>query len=82
MAVEKLILYGTSACHLCELAEALLVELQSGGLAFTLEKVDIADDDTLMERYGIVIPVVRRSNGSELGWPFDAQAVVHWLAAA
>lgn len=81
MAVESLVLYGTSACHLCELAEDLLSDLQKQGAEFSVTKVDIAEDDVLMEQYGIVIPVVRRSNGSELGWPFDADDVMRWLLA-
>lgn len=81
MAVESLTLYGTSACHLCEMAEQLLVDLQKHGVEFSVTKIDIAEDDALMERYGIVIPVVRRSDGSELGWPFNADDVMRWLLA-
>lgn len=60
-----LLLFGTSACHLCEEAEAMLVEL---GVQFEVE--DISESDALFERYGLTIPVVRRSDGEELGWPF------------
>ena len=59
-------LYSTSACHLCELAQALL---DRQGAAY--EVVDISDSDELFERYGITIPVVRRGDGGELNWPFD-----------
>ncbi len=76
---ESLTLYGTSACHLCELAEELLTDLQQRGADFSVTKVDIAEDDALMEQYGIVIPVVRRSNGTELGWPFSAEDLMRWL---
>ncbi len=62
-----LTLYGTSACHLCELAKELLGE---AGVAFVW--VDIATDAALLERYGDRIPVVRdQGSGHELGWPFD-----------
>ncbi|TGD73578.1 glutaredoxin family protein [Mangrovimicrobium sediminis] len=61
------ILYGTSACHLCEEAEALLLDL---GAAY--RKVDISETDELFQRYGVRIPVVQRADGEELGWPFDA----------
>ena len=61
-----LTLYSTSACHLCELAQALLDEQ---GAAY--EVVDISESDELFERYGITIPVVRRGDGTELNWPFD-----------
>lgn len=59
-------LFSTSACHLCEQAEALLLQ---AGIAY--EVVDISDSDELFERYGIRIPVLRSADGRELGWPFD-----------
>ncbi len=63
----KLYLYGTSFCHLCERAEAVL-----HSVGVTAEQIDIAEDDDLLERYGTRIPVVKRiDSGSELGWPFD-----------
>ena len=64
--MRQLILYTTSGCHLCEHAEAILDEL-----ACDYATVDIADDLTLMERYGVRIPVVKDASGRELGWPFD-----------
>jgi Glutaredoxin-like domain (DUF836) len=73
MTVEKsggaggYILFGTSACHLCELAEDLL--LSRSELVF--EKVDISESDQLFERYGVRIPVLKAPDGTELGWPFD-----------
>ncbi|MBI5917894.1 MAG: glutaredoxin family protein [Nitrosomonadales bacterium] len=72
----KLLLYGTSFCHLCEDAEAILQ-----AIGVTAEYLDIAEDDALMEPYGVRIPVLRRmDNGAELGWPFDAAAVQRFLA--
>ena len=61
-----LTLYTTSGCHLCEHAEAIL---EQGGHA--CQAVDIADDLSLMEQYGVRIPVVKDASGRELGWPFD-----------
>lgn len=73
--MTELTLYGTSCCHLCEQAEAIL---HDAGIA--AEHVDIAENDELLERYGIRIPVLRRAdNGAELGWPFDAAAVAAFL---
>mgnify|MGYP001611111600 FL=1 len=67
-------LYGTSACHLCELAEEMLALLENDDQGLSVEKVDISDSDLLFERYGVRIPVVRSAAGHELGWPFtDAQ---------
>ncbi len=79
----SVILYGTSACHLCEDAEALLLALRDAGLAFELQKIDIADDDALVERYGIRIPVLRLAGGeAELGWPFDLQQAADFIGGA
>lgn len=67
----KLVLYGTTHCHLCEQAETLL---QSVGVE--AEHIDIAGDDALFEKYGVRIPVVKREDtGAELGWPFEVTAV-------
>lgn len=73
--MSGLVLYGTTYCHLCEQAEAVLHE---AGVSAVY--IDIADDDGLIERYGIRIPVLKRSDsGAELGWPFDAAALVRFL---
>ncbi|HOW76563.1 MAG TPA: glutaredoxin family protein [Candidatus Competibacteraceae bacterium] len=73
-----LLLYTTSGCHLCEQAEALL---QSVGAP--VETVEIADDEALLERYGVRIPVLRhRETGGELDWPFDAAVIQCWLSKA
>ncbi len=70
------VLYGTSHCHLCEQAQALLAQL-----GIVAEHQDIVDDDALLERYGTRIPVLRRlADGSELGWPFDAQMLRRFCA--
>ena len=69
------ILYGTSACHLCEIAAALL---DNAGVPY--RHVDISESDDLFERYGVTIPVLRREDGEELNWPFDAQALGAFLA--
>ena len=70
-------LYGTACCHLCEEAQAVLHEM-----GIEADHVDIADDDELLEKYGVRIPVLRRMDtGAELGWPFDAEAVSRFLGA-
>ena len=73
-------LYSTSACHLCEQAAAMVQAWRDQGLAPKVLEVDIADDDDLFERYGVRIPVIRRDDGEELGWPFDVQALGRFLA--
>lgn len=76
--METIILYGTDYCHLCEQAEALLRELTAEH--YQLEKVDISEDDELMERYSMRIPVVRLHNTTnDLGWPFDRVSLAEYL---
>ncbi|MCE1113985.1 MULTISPECIES: glutaredoxin family protein [Pseudomonas] len=71
-------LFGTLGCHLCEVAEAMLMPFVEHGLL--VELVDIADDELLFERYSLTIPVLRRGDtGAELNWPFDAEQVVAFL---
>jgi len=72
-------LFGTLGCHLCELAESLLMPFVENGLL--VELVDIAEDEECAERYGLRIPVLRRlDNGNELDWPFEAEQVVAFLS--
>ncbi|MFJ4155554.1 glutaredoxin family protein [Pseudomonas sp. NPDC089752] len=72
-------LFGTVGCHLCEVAEAVLMPFVDHGLL--VELVDIAVSEALVERYGLIIPVLRRcDNSAELHWPFDAEQVVAFLS--
>ncbi len=67
-AINKVVLFGTSACHLCDDAEKILTALvTSNGYV----KLDIAFSDELMSQYAERIPVVRSEDGRELSWPFD-----------
>ena len=71
-------LFGTLGCHLCEVAEALLMPFVEYGLL--VELVDISEREEWVERYGLTIPVLRRcDSGAELNWPFDAEQVVAFL---
>jgi len=74
--MSTLTLYSTSACHLCELAKALL---EASGVTF--DEVDIAESDALFERYGVRIPVLRHPDGREMGWPFGPQELADFLDA-
>lgn len=62
-------LFTTVGCHLCEQAHGQLVQLQQEGMAVDIEPVEIADDEQLMDRYGIRIPVIR-VDAAEIDWPF------------
>jgi len=75
---QELILYGTSGCHLCEIAEEIIVPvaLEAG---LSLHQIDIAGDADLEANYETSIPVLRLFN-HELHWPFDTAAVVSLLA--
>ncbi|UZE97571.1 glutaredoxin family protein [Alkalimarinus alittae] len=72
----ELILYSTTGCHLCEQAvEVLQVALQ--GECCMLDEIDIANDDILLEQYGVRIPVLKNpQNGKEIGWPFEPNDVL------
>lgn len=69
--MKQFILYGTSGCHLCEIAHTMIEKALAGRPEHACGEVDIADDDALFERYGIRIPVLLHPDGRELGWPFD-----------
>ena len=73
-------LYSTDECHLCELAEALVLQVLPVG-SYALEKVDIAYSEDLVARYGLRIPVLAVADGTaELNWPFTAEQLSVWAA--
>ncbi|MFQ3201822.1 MAG: hypothetical protein ACI9SK_002557 [Zhongshania sp.] len=79
--MQELELYGTSACHLCEVAETILTSLLAQEYTWRIELIDIADNDATLERYALKIPLLRCVvDGRELAWPFDAASVRQFLA--
>ncbi len=74
----SLTLYQRDDCHLCDQALQVLAQARVADL----ESVFIDDDDKLETRYGVRVPVLRAADGCELDWPFDADGVRAWLAAA
>ena len=77
----RLVLYTTSACHLCEQAQRVIYAALQGAAAGVTES-DIVDDDRLFERYSLRIPVLRRTdNGTELDWPFTPEDVLALVQA-
>ncbi len=64
-------LFTTLGCHLCEEAHEQLLSLTGDGMDLSIELVEIADSEDLMDRYGITIPVIR-ADDREIGWPFSA----------
>lgn len=76
----SLLMYGTSACSLCDQAFDLLMSMpELAGL--TLRVVDVATDAALVERYGARLPVLAHA-GAELDWVFTAEQVRRLLRAA
>lgn len=69
----NLTLFTTQGCHLCDEAWALLQEV---ALAEHTVLSDIIDNDAWLAAYGVRIPVLRRSDGAELDWPFTAADII------
>jgi hypothetical protein len=77
--MNQFILYTTSHCHLCEHAEALLLEL---GEPLDWIAIEIATDDVLMQKYGRNIPVIKNCNKDlELNWPFSKQDIIKFISS-
>ena len=77
----NLTLYTTDGCHLCDYAETVLQEVLQAEPELRWSNVDIANQDELIERYGIRIPVIRLEGADyDVGWPFSADDVIHYLA--
>lgn len=69
--MNKLILLSTSACHLCEQAEGLLI-----AATIDFQKIDIAEQEQWQEDYAIKIPVLLNTQvQKELCWPFTAEDI-------
>jgi glutaredoxin len=54
---HQIVLYNQPGCHLCEIVEQILQGLRRD-FEFSVEKVDISADPTLLKQYGAKIPVV------------------------
>lgn len=73
----RLILFGTSGCHLCEEAEIIV----NACVPECVEYVDIAEQEQWLERYALRIPVLYDPETKlELGWPFDEVAVEDFVS--
>lgn len=79
--MREMLLMSTLGCHLCDVAAEILVHHMDPG-RFVVDVVEIADDDRLLEQYGVRIPVlVDEASGKELGWPFDEEQLRLFLAS-
>ena len=78
--MSQLTLYSTLGCHLCDDAKSIIWSVLPH-FDTTLGEVDIADDDALIEAYGVRIPVVKLNDrDDDLGWPFTAEQLIDYLA--
>lgn len=81
MTAMALQFFTTSNCHLCELAETLLMHTPLPE-PIPVDAIDIAQSEALVARYGTRIPVLRRDDtGQELDWPFDQARLLAFLQA-
>lgn len=77
---QKLVLYSTLGCHLCEHAKKIVLPVLTKH-HLRLEEVDISDSDELMAEFGLLIPVLRfellalEEKQAQLNWPFSEQDV-------
>lgn len=79
--MKNFILYGTLGCHLCEVAEHLLV-MTLDAEKHQVDLVDIAYDDQLLEQLGESIPVLENELTKEqLKWPFDQEKLQQFVGS-
>jgi hypothetical protein len=77
---NTLTLYTGPHCHLCDQAKSIIYPiLQESG--WSLQEVNIADDESLKKIYGVRIPVIANSVGEEKGWPFSSGQVKRLMSA-
>ena len=62
--IPNVVIYSKPECCLCDKAKAILLKVQAE-IPFTLQVIDISQDQALFEKYQYVIPVVA-INGQDL----------------
>jgi hypothetical protein len=76
----RLLLLGTSGCHLCEQAEQIINDCLPNNLELTIEIIDIAEQEQWQDQYAIRIPVLYHPESkNELGWAFDKTNVIQFI---
>ena len=72
----NLLLLGTSGCHLCEEAEAIIASCQLDKHKVSIEMLDIVEQDQYQAEFSLFIPVLYHPYSlKRLNWPFDAEQV-------
>jgi len=77
---RSVIIYSGPNCHLCDEAKSILEPVLSKR-GWHLIVVDIQDNASLKEKYGLRIPVVLLPDGREKGWPFTAAQIARMLTS-
>ena len=67
-------LYVGSQCHLCDQAKDI-IKRAIENTNWVCSEVNIENNELLLEKYGLRIPVVVSDNGEEKGWPFTLNQV-------
>jgi hypothetical protein len=79
--MTQLVFYTTSHCHLCEQAEVLLLSLKNQ-YELNWLTVEISNNDRLIKKYGLTIPVIKRSDTqTEINWPFTTNDIIKFISA-
>jgi len=68
----EVLIYSRIGCHLCDVAEAKLLELK-GGLGFNFEKRLIDGDLELEREYGEKVPVILINGNPHDYWRVDPE---------
>lgn len=77
--MPRLTLFQRDDCTLCDQAVEVLFQAR----APDFRSLWVDDKVALVARYGTRVPVLRdEDSGRELDWPFDADAVLAFLADA
>lgn len=78
--MTRLLLFGTSGCHLCEQAEQIINEYLLNNPELTIEIIDIAEQEQWQEQYDIRIPVLYHpETKKDLGWPFNQTHIKEFI---
>lgn len=76
----RLLLFGTSGCHLCEQAEEIIRDYLSDRFDQWVDILDIAEFEQWQAQFAIRIPVLYHpETQKELGWPFDQTQVEEFI---
>ena len=76
----RLLLLGTSGCHLCEQAQQIINDCLPNYSELTIETIDIAEQEQWQARYAIRIPVLYHpETKKELGWLFEQTQVTEFI---